>query len=213
MTVRRRRNRFLRSLFIFAVVAAGFTAVVVGGWGKFTRTDAYKLLTGTLEKPAQEAIDPDLWQDGGFHMVDQDYWLLFDEAAVDDKPAPAVTRPEEPTGGTPPHRPPTPDPKIPPRKDRVSAEGLTVRPMKNTGPYSINGDMGGLIATRVGVWKSPNRLGTGAIAFYCEHLEDVKVTHWAKNMLGFRVYRVLKEGRAGWVLGNSLLEENGETLK
>lgn len=214
MTLRRRRNRFLRSLFLFVVVAAAFTAVVVGGWGKFRRTSAYKALTGTEEKPPEETVEADLLPDGGFHVVGTDYWVVFDEAASSEdgrieQPLPPADRPGD--GGDPSSGSGTP--AVPPREDRVSAEGLRVHAMEDTGPYSVNGDMGGLIAARVGVWKSPNRLGNGPIAFYCEHLEEVTVTHWAKNLLGFRVYRVVKEGRAGWTLGASLLDDSGEPLR
>jgi hypothetical protein len=216
---RRRRASFLRSLVVFVVVAAGFTVVIVTSWPKFKRTDAYKLLMGETGPAVTEQDHPDLQYEGGFHIVDASYWALFDEIAASGAASVSTPPPDEGDAGGERRPPPagggdaSGGQPAPPPRDKVHAEGLTVRAMKRTGPYWVNGDMGGLIATRVGIWKSPNRLGNGRIAFYCEHNEKVKITHWAKNLLGFRVYRVIKEGRSGWVLGAALLDENDQSLR
>ncbi len=206
---RRRRNAFVKSLAIFFATAAGFCCLVYFGWDKFKRTGVYQ---GFSRGESGGFKDPDLMPDGGFHIVEDSYWSIFDSAEASEPPsAPGKPKDKPPEGGA---RPRGPDGAKPAAGGgEVDAEGLDVRKMDDEGPYTVSGDMGGLIATRVGVWKSPNKLGTGQIAFYCEHLEQATVTHWARNLLGFRVYRVTKEGRAGWVLGHCLLGKDGEPLK
>ena len=215
---RRRRKAFVKSVVVFVVVAIAFTGVMVGMWGKFKRTHAYKLLTGQAAPPEAEPDNPDIMFEGGFHLVDDAYWTLFDEAVAGGEEVRTPPPAEGPgvEGPRQPGRRPKPVPAgVPAKADRIQAEGLKVHAMAKTGPYTIDGDLGGLIAARVGIWKSPNKLGSagGSPAFYCEHLETVKVTHWARNLIGFRVYRVVKGGRAGWVLGAHLLDENDEKLK
>lgn len=220
---RRRRSAFVKSLIIFAASSVGFCFVVYFGWGKFKRTMIYADLT--REKHAPEAPkDPELLPDGGFHIVEDGYWSLFDMPAAEASPGRVPPRapgpgpkPADGTGSKPPDgagQPAKPGEGQPaPAEPAPDAEGLEIHKLEDEGPYTVSGDMGGLIATRVGVWRSPNKLGTGKIAFYCEHFEKARVTHWARNLLGFRVYRVVKEGRAGWVLGNCLLDKDGEPLK
>jgi hypothetical protein len=213
MARRRRRNRFVKSLAVFLLVSGGFTVFVVLGWGRFKNTGIFETITGGDSSGSSGGgRNSGIMYEGGFHVVDETYWVIFEQG--DDTAAVSRPPPKTPTDRPGPashSKDPVPPP--PRRSDDVKAEGLTVRKMKSTGPYTVNGDMGGLIAARVGVWKSPNKLGNGPIAFYCEHLEEVEVTHWAKNFLGFRVYRILKQGRSGWVLGANLMTEDGTPFK
>lgn len=201
-----RRRRQLSGLNTALLSIAGIAAVVAVGW--------YAKQQGLLDRINKtEQRDPDTVRASGlgpgFHILDNDYWIVFDDTSLRARPVvhPPAAKPD---GDAPVGR-------------RVESEGLTVNPMKRTGPWYIVNDMGGLVPSAVGVWVSPNKLGEGKEAFYLEPGSEVTVSHWVRNFGGFKVYRVLNEKKvpgpgskiheAGWILGLYLKDEEGRPIR
>lgn len=198
---RRRRKASLVKPLLGTLVAAGLLAVVAFyGMEHLTRSGAL----AKLQKRSAAPRDRVVGLGRGFHVLEDGYWAVFDDPALLARPA-------------------TTAPRAAPGEPAIDAEGLTVRPMKNRGPWYIVSDMGGLVPSAVGIWVSPNQLGQGTEAFWAEPGEELEVTHWAKNLTGFKVYRVLNKHKrtgpgnkmheAGWILGQLLADRDGDPIK
>jgi len=196
----RKRWAFLKPLLF--ILVAGALIVAVGPIA-LRELDGQGLLD-RLKKKASVEREGRVGLGRGFHILDDDYWVVFDDASLLAKPVVKA-------------------PSAKPGEAKIDAEGLTVHPMKVKGPYYIVGDMGGLVPSAVGIWASPVKLGQGREAFYGEPGEEVEVTHWVRNFGGFKVYRVLNKKKrpgpgnkmyeAGWLLGIYLKNSDGEAIK
>jgi hypothetical protein len=180
-------------------------SAVLIGVGSFVWRDLKdKGVLKTLFAPKPRIQKEEAGLGRGFHIMPDEYWDIFDNPERLAKPVVKA-----------------PEPK--PKERKVDAEGLKVFPLKPAGTYYIVNDMGGLVPSAVGIWVSPNRLGQGREAFFCEPGEKVTVTHRVRNYGGFKVYRVLngkkRRGRgnrlydAGWVLGIYLQDEEGKPIR